>query len=277
MTCPAWTTRWISSSPCGFASFVRVVVIRAGSAADAAQIAAVQREGWFAAYEGIIPAEIIHRVTIPDNGARVRQTFRTRPWQRMLVAVAAGRQDPGQAGDPTVPRIVGYASFGPETDVLSAPWPHPMTTDGEDGSVAELYALYVRPAWWSTGTGRALMERVLARTSEAGYRSVTLWVLRDNHRARRFYERAGFAPDGATNVLRRLGVRHRTPLPPQPESVAMLRRQGVACAAGRPCRLLRHLDTPALMHSPTTTTTITPRIALVPSFPMCLAISSPRK
>jgi RimJ/RimL family protein N-acetyltransferase len=39
----------------------------------------------------------------------------------------------------------------------------------------------------------------------AGYSSVTLWVLRDNRRARRFYERAGFAPDGATNVLTGLG------------------------------------------------------------------------
>ena len=176
-----------------------MVVIRASSVADAAQIAAVQREGWFAAYGGIIPAAIIDRVTTPDGGARVRQTFRTRPWQRMLVAVAAD-----QAGV-AAPGVVGYASFGPETDVLSAPWPHPLTTDGKDGSVAELYALYVRPAWWSTGTGRALMERVLARTSRAGYLSITLWVLRDNHRARRFYERAGFAPDGATNVLDRLG------------------------------------------------------------------------
>ena len=184
-----------------------MVVIRAGSAADAAQVAAVQREGWFAAYQSIIPAQMIDRVTAPDNGARVRQSFRTRPWQRMLVAVAPDQEGAG---------IVGYASFGPETDVLSAPWPHPLTTDGEDGSVAELYALYVRPAWWSTGTGRALMERVLARTSDAGYRSIRLWVLRDNQRARRFYERAGFAPDGATNVLDGLGgvpeVRYRRPL-----------------------------------------------------------------
>jgi GNAT superfamily N-acetyltransferase len=182
-----------------------VVVIRAGSAADAAQIAAVQREGWFAAYEGIIPAEVIDRVTTPDHGARVRQTFRTRPWQRMLVAVTAGQEGLVQDGESAASGIVGYASFGPETDVLSAPWPHPLSTDGEDGSVAELYALYVRPAWWSTGTGRALMERVLARTSGVGYQSITLWVLRDNLRARRFYERAGFAPDGATNVLHRLG------------------------------------------------------------------------
>ena len=62
MTFPAWTTRWTSSSPCGFASFVRVVVIRAGSAADAAQIAEVQRDSWFGAYAGIIVDGIIDRV-----------------------------------------------------------------------------------------------------------------------------------------------------------------------------------------------------------------------
>jgi GNAT superfamily N-acetyltransferase len=183
-----------------------MVVIRAGTTADAAQVAAVQREGWFAAYEGIIPAEIIDRVTAPDDGARVRQSFRTRPWQRMLVAVAAG-EAPSD--------IVGYASFGPETEA-TAPWPPPLTPDGEDGRVAELYALYVRPAWWSTGTGRALMERVLDRTSRAGYLSIALWVLRDNLRARRFYERAGFASDGGVSVLDGLGgvteIRYRRAL-----------------------------------------------------------------
>jgi GNAT superfamily N-acetyltransferase len=104
--------------------------------------------------------------------------------------------------------------------VLSAPWPHPLSSDGEDGRVAELYALYVHPAWWSTGTGRALMERVLARSSRAGYSSITLWVLRDNQRARRFYEKAGFAADGATNVLTGLGgvpeLRYRRTLDPPP-------------------------------------------------------------
>jgi ribosomal protein S18 acetylase RimI-like enzyme len=202
-----------------------VVVIRAGSAAHAAQIAAIQRETWFAAYEGVIAPEVIDRVTVPDDGARIRQSFRTRPWQRMLVAVDPGPGDPGAgapgspapgtpaSGTPASGGIVGYACFGPETDVLNEPWPHPLTADGEGGRVAELYALYVRPAWWSTGTGRALMEKVLARSAAAGYESITLWVLRDNQRARRFYERAGFAPDGATNVLTGLGgvleVRYR--------------------------------------------------------------------
>jgi ribosomal protein S18 acetylase RimI-like enzyme len=207
-----------------------VVRIRAGSAADAAQVAAVQRETWFAAYAGIIAAEVIDRVTVPDDGARVRQSFRTRPGQRMLVATGpdpagsdASSPDPGgsdgsgpDGSGPDATGIVGYASYGPEIDVLNAPWPHPLTADGASGRVAELYALYVRPSSWSTGTGRALMERVLARTGAAGYQAITLWVLRDNQRARRFYERAGFAPDGATNVLAGLGgileVRYRRPL-----------------------------------------------------------------
>jgi GNAT superfamily N-acetyltransferase len=200
-------TRWISSSHCALAS-VRVVVIRSASPADAEQIAAVMRASWRAAYEGIIAPEVIGRVTADDGGARVRQSFRTRPWQKTIVAVAA---DPEAAAG-----IVGYAFFGPEQDVLGAPWPHPQSAAGEQGRVAEVYALYVHPEWWSTGTGRALMDRVLATVAAAGYLSVRLWVLRDNTRARRFYERAGFAPDGASHTLEGLGgvteIRYRRPL-----------------------------------------------------------------
>jgi ribosomal protein S18 acetylase RimI-like enzyme len=192
-----------------------VVVIRAGSAADAAQIAAVQREGWFAAYQGIIAREVIDRVTAPDDGARVRQSYRTRPWQKIIVATAGERNAPGSRVPPG-PGIVGYASYGPEVNVLTEPWPHPLTDAGRDGRTAELYALYVHPAWWSTGTGRTLMDQVLSRTAGAAYQGIVLWVLQDNNRARRFYERAGFVPDGATNLLDRLGgvceVRYRRTL-----------------------------------------------------------------
>ena len=192
-----------------------MVVIRSASAADAAQIAAVMRASWRAAYDGIIAPEVIDRVTAPDGGARVRESFRTRPWQKAIVAVAAQPEAPRKRG--AADGIVGYAFFGPEQDVLGAPWPHPVSPAGQQGQVAELYALYVLPAWWSTGTGRALMDRVLDATSAARYLSVRLWVLRENARARRFYERAGFAPDGATHTLEGLGgvteIRYQRSLP----------------------------------------------------------------
>jgi ribosomal protein S18 acetylase RimI-like enzyme len=182
-----------------------MVVIRSASKADAPQIAAVMRDSWFAAYQGIIARQLIDQATTPDGGARVRQSFRTRPWQRVIAAVA--RHPRPATGADATPGIVGYASFGPERDVLGTPWPHPRTAAGAEGRIAELYALYVRPAWWSTGTGRALMDQVLASVSAAGYRHITLWVLEDNARARRFYERAGFAPDDdARHLLGDFGV-----------------------------------------------------------------------
>jgi ribosomal protein S18 acetylase RimI-like enzyme len=190
-----------------------VVVIRSASTADAAQIAAVMRDSWFAAYDGIIAPAIIDQATAPDGGARIRQSFRTRPWQRMIAAVA---REPRHQGDTAAPGVVGYASFGPERDVLGMPWPYPPTPAGSDGQTAELYALYVHPAWWSTGTGRALMDQVLAKVCAAGYACITLWVLEANARARRFYARAGFTPDGARHVLDDLGgvteIRYRRAL-----------------------------------------------------------------
>ncbi|WP_203337215.1 GNAT family N-acetyltransferase [Nocardioides limicola] len=54
----------------------------------------------------------------------------------------------------------------------------------------ELYALYVRRAWWGTGVGQELLERRLFPGSCA------LWVLESNARARAFYARNGFVAQG---------------------------------------------------------------------------------
>jgi len=74
----------------------------------------------------------------------------------------------------------------------------------------------VIPDWWATGTGRSLMSCAVATLSEAGYQQAVLWVLAANDRARRFYEKAGWLPDGASNVLTGLGsvveVRYGRPL-----------------------------------------------------------------
>jgi GNAT superfamily N-acetyltransferase len=60
--------------------------------------------------------------------------------------------------------------------------------------VSELYAIHVDPARVGTGVGRMLMADALPYL---GPRAV-LWVLEGNTRARRFYERGGWRPDGET-------------------------------------------------------------------------------
>ena len=65
--------------------------------------------------------------------------------------------------------------------------------------VSELYAIHVDPAYVGTGTGRALMIDALPALARIGDRA-TLWVLAANARARRFYERGGWVPDGTTRI-----------------------------------------------------------------------------
>ena len=182
---------------------VQMIEIRPGSAADAPAIALVRRQSWFAAYEGIIATPIIDRATA--TGGRATDPP---PYRRTLVAVGGEH-----------PAVIGYASYGPERAVASpgAPEEASLTPAGRAGDVGELYALYVTPAWWSAGVGRALMGSVLSALEADGYSRVVLWVLADNARARRFYERAAFAPDGGTNILTGLGsvleVRYSRVLP----------------------------------------------------------------
>jgi ribosomal protein S18 acetylase RimI-like enzyme len=87
--------------------------------------------------------------------------------------------------------VVGFASIGPSRD---------------ERGIGELYAIYVDPSHWSTGAGRMLLEEGEAQLRSA-YDEATLWVLEENPRARRFYERAGWAPDGARKAEVRWGVR----------------------------------------------------------------------
>jgi GNAT superfamily N-acetyltransferase len=86
--------------------------------------------------------------------------------------------------------VVGWASVGPyRDDAGDAPGP----------GCGELNAIYVLPEWTGHGVGRALLAYALGELRRRGLAPVLLWVLAANRPARRFYERAGFRPDGATH------------------------------------------------------------------------------
>lgn len=62
--------------------------------------------------------------------------------------------------------------------------------------LGELYSLHIDTDEWGQGIGRALMNAALATLHRAGWRQAGLWVYAGNTRARRFYERGGWTPDG---------------------------------------------------------------------------------
>ena len=88
----------------------------------------------------------------------------------------------------------------PETRALIA-----VTDDEPVGAACVtagwLEGLYVVPGRWGTGLADELHGRALELVRALGSPSCKLWVLEDNTRARRFYERRGWSENGETRVV----------------------------------------------------------------------------
>ena len=118
--------------------------------------------------------------------------------------------------------IVGYASYGPERSVASAASvgsgggakPGSLTPAGLAGETGELYTLYVIPAHWSTGVGRALTDAALDGLRAAGYRRVVLWTLTDERPRPPVLRQGRLRPRRRDQHPRRPGQRRGTTLRP---------------------------------------------------------------
>jgi GNAT superfamily N-acetyltransferase len=140
------------------------VSIRQAVLADAEPLAHLHVDVWDDAYTGLIPQGIL-------DDRREKVANRVDRWRDIL----KGREPTWVAEDSDGP--IGFASTGP-----------PRDNDMDD--MLELYALYVRAAYYGTGVGYALFEVAV------GDRAAYLWVLAGNERAIGFYERQGFRLDG---------------------------------------------------------------------------------
>ena len=126
---------------------------------------------WREAYAGLVPDDVLLERT-SDIDRRI---------SRWRANIADGRTrwiavNPDPAAD-LHDRVAGFIGTGPGRDADS---PVPF----------ELEAIYTRRAYWKTGLGTRLLEVAV------GKQPAFLWVFEGNTRARTFYERHGFIPDG---------------------------------------------------------------------------------
>jgi tRNA dimethylallyltransferase len=148
-------------------------VLRAARPGDAEAAFEVQRAASLAALGHIYPAD---RYPFPDDAIRERWYEAVGDENgKVLVAERGGR-------------IVGVAA-------------------AKDGW---LNGLYVVPEEWGNGVADRLHDEALRALAAAGATTAHLWVLEDNRRARRFYERRGWRRDGTDRVV---------PFPPHPLDV----------------------------------------------------------
>jgi GNAT superfamily N-acetyltransferase len=150
--------------------------VRKATVADADAIARVHTATWRVAYRHVFGDERLQ--LFESDPKRWRTNLGPNTDRTTFVALRESE-------------VIGFATVGPERD---------------GGPEGELYALYVHPDEWDTGAGRVLMQRAEEQLLADGSREPMLWVLEDNPRARRFYERAGWSLDGATKRDSFLGL-----------------------------------------------------------------------
>ncbi len=147
------------------AGFVDTFVIDVGQAhtREAGDIARIYIDSWHDAYAGTVPTALLRAMTIAGQTARWRAAIEA------CDAVFVARHE--RHG------VVGMTGFG-------------RSRDPELGPDAEVYTLYVDPAFYDMGVGRALLTGAFAELKRRGFSSCIIWAHAKNP-ARYFYERLG--------------------------------------------------------------------------------------
>ena len=151
------------------------LTITRATGADAEALGLVHAASWQEGYKGIVPEEFLRLFTPAARAEAFRQALPGAKEEYYLL-----RADDAPAG---------LAIVSASHDEDAPP------------SVGELCAVYLHPDYWGTGASAALLGFCLDRLRAMGYASATLWVLEKNARARAFYEKNGFAPDGAEKTI----------------------------------------------------------------------------
>lgn len=127
----------------------------------------VHWQAWHEAYPGLVSQDYLSKLTLEKCEVMARS------WaDGLLVAKENGR-------------VIGFAGYGDRGD--------------EAPETGEVFAMYVLSEYYGTGVGQMLMEAALKRLER--YREICLWVLKENGRAIRFYEKCGFQLDGTEKLI----------------------------------------------------------------------------
>ncbi len=134
---------------------------------DEKTLAYIQTESWKAAFAGILDEATLEKCTDPARAEAMYRGLIEENKGNGYILTAGGK-----------PHCIAW-------------WDAARDADFE--GKAELICIHSLPSGWRRGCGRLMTERVLADMRAAGFTEAMLWVFRDNHRARAFYEALGFS------------------------------------------------------------------------------------
>ena len=153
-------------------------VFRKAVPEDAYAMAALLTRAWQKAYRGILSDALLDGINIEERSGWIRKVIQTKPEFVYYVLESSG----------DVAGVAGVCAC----------------RDEDLPGVPEIVVFYIRPDLQGTGLGREMMRRTLDIVLPSNNQPVALWVLRDNHGARAFYEKMGFQTDGTAKTLSNL-------------------------------------------------------------------------
>jgi ribosomal protein S18 acetylase RimI-like enzyme len=153
---------------------VGFVVFPAGPS-DAEDLARVHVAAWRETYQGLLADAFLARMSEPGFSRRFRRALND-PGDGVTLA-AADRHG-----------LAGYAQGGPSRRA---------TVSLANGGEAEIHTLYVLRQAQGQGAGQRLMTETARALAAQGATSLMISVLRDNIRARGFYEHLGGEAEAA--------------------------------------------------------------------------------
>ena len=128
---------------------------------DIEQVAKIITEDWKIAYKGIIDDEYLKNLDYRDKEKSIREKYQK---QKSIVLDEEGI-------------VKGYSRFGENRD--------------EEKDLGELYALYVEADERGKKIGEKLLRKTASILKERGYKEMVIWCLKENKKARKFYEKMG--------------------------------------------------------------------------------------
>ncbi|ATW25086.1 GNAT family N-acetyltransferase [Candidatus Formimonas warabiya] len=139
--------------------------IRKGTLDDVKDISRIHALSWKSAYGGIVPQAYLDEL---------KEDFWVSAFSVWIKDNVLAVQIITDHGSP-----VGCVAYGRSRDKSLPSW-------------GEIVSLYLLPAYFGKGYGNRLLKSALSDLKKSGYQSLYLWVLQDNQRARRFYEKSGW-------------------------------------------------------------------------------------
>lgn len=140
-----------------------VIIRKMNKDDDRLAISHVYEESWKYAYKGIIPQEYLDDI---PKGNWV--DYIDKQQQNTLVLIKENT-------------IIGTASYCKSrySDMLG---------------FGEIVSIYLLPEYIGKGLGNRLLSESIKELESLGFSNIFLWVLEENYRARKFYEKNGFKP-----------------------------------------------------------------------------------